>query len=159
MTTDNQWASNDTAGHGVERLLPDADHGSGCTPRCPGIECVPDLADGELQPAVQEGDTWIGEVTLREGLMWSDGEPITAEDVAFTWQNGRHRALRRLADYTTAPDIGPITAVEAVDDLTVRVTFNAQPGLAVWGHGTGITNADPAPALLGAGRRGGACRG
>jgi ABC-type transport system substrate-binding protein len=44
-------------------------------------------------------------------------------------------------DYTDyAPDNGPITAVEAVDDLTIKVTFNAQPGLAIWGPGTGITD-------------------
>ena len=25
-------------------------------------------------------------INLQEGLLWSDGEPVTAEDVAFTWQ-------------------------------------------------------------------------
>ena len=45
-----------------------------------------------------------------------------------------------------AADNGPITAVEAIDDLTVTVTFNAQPGLAIWGPGTGITNMPIQPA-------------
>jgi peptide/nickel transport system substrate-binding protein len=61
--------------------------------------------------------TW----TLKEGLLWQDGSPVTAADVVFTWQ------------YCTAEGTGcaqegkfeGITAVEAVDDLTVKVTFGA----------------------------------
>ena len=80
--------------------------------------------------------------------LWSDGEPLTAEDFAFTWQTVVDAGLQGgWLDYTDyAPDNGPITAVEAVDDLTVRVTFNAQPGLAIWGPGTGITNMPVQPA-------------
>lgn len=67
--------------------------------------------------------TW----TLREGLLWSDGSPVTAEDVVFTWQ------------YCTAEGTGcaqegkfeGITNVEAVDDRTVRITF-AQPTPFPW---------------------------
>ena len=56
---------------------------------------------------------------LLEGVTWSDGEPFTAADVVFTWQwvtnidNGA----------TSAAVYGTITGCEAVDDLTVRVTF------------------------------------
>lgn len=57
---------------------------------------------------------------LREGLLWSDGTPVTSDDVVFTWQ------------YCTHPDAGcasmqffqGVTNVEAVDDLTVRVEFS-----------------------------------
>jgi peptide/nickel transport system substrate-binding protein len=56
---------------------------------------------------------------LKEGLVWSDGSPVTAADAVFTWE------------YCTNPDTGcaqvqnwtDVTNVEAVDDLTVRVTF------------------------------------
>lgn len=56
---------------------------------------------------------------LKEGLVWSDGTPVTAEDVVFSWQ------------YCTDPATGcsqitnftDVTNVEAVDDLTVKVTF------------------------------------
>jgi peptide/nickel transport system substrate-binding protein len=67
--------------------------------------------------------TW----TLREGLLWSDGTPVTANDVVFTWQ------------YCTAEGTGcaqegkfqGITNVEAVDDRSVRITF-AQPTPFPW---------------------------
>jgi peptide/nickel transport system substrate-binding protein len=82
---------------------------------------VPFLA--EEIPTVQNGGvsedlttiTW----KLKPGLLWSDGTPVTAADVVFTWQ------------YCTAEGGGcaqgakfdGITTVEAVDDLTVKVTF------------------------------------
>lgn len=137
VTTDNQWNSIDTAGNtvwnsyflGPMLAVP-------YTIAMPGIELQPALADGELQPAVEEGDAWVGEFTFKEGLLWSDGEAITAEDFAFTWQTAVDLELQGpWQDYV---DTDIVTAVEAVDDLTVRVTFNAQPGLAVWGPGTGV---------------------
>ena len=36
------------------------------------------------------------------------------------------------------PDAVGLTAVEAVDDNTVKFVFNQQPGLAVWPHGIGV---------------------
>lgn len=137
VTTDNQWNSIDTAGNTVWNsyfLTPMT--ASPYTIAMPGIELQPSLADGELQPATQDGDVWIGEMTLRDGLLWSDGEAITAEDFAFTWQTAVDFELQGpWADYV---DTNIVTGVEAVDDLTIRVTFNAQPGLAQWGPGTGV---------------------
>ena len=137
VTTDNQWNSIDTAGNTVwNSYFLNPMLASPYVITMPGIELQPSLADGELQPAVEEGDVWVGEFTLQEGLLWSDGEAITAEDFVFTWQTAVDFELTaNWQDYTDA-DI--VTSVEAVDDLTVRVTFNAQPGLAVWGPGTGV---------------------
>lgn len=68
--------------------------------------------------------------TLRAGHKWSDGEPFTAEDVAF-WYN----------DLILNPDVyektpgrwlfgGEPVLVEAVDDVTVTFTFKAPtPGI------------------------------
>ena len=122
VTTDNQWAFNEaTEGTVWNGYFLSPTTAGMYTISYPGIEFVPDLADGELQPAVQDGDSWVGEITLRSGLMWSDGEPLTAEDVAFTWQTVTDIEPRRAGSTTpTAPDDGPITAVEAVDDTTVR---------------------------------------
>lgn len=143
VTTDNVWNYNDTEGSTVwnQYLLSPTSAGA-YTITYPGIEFAPSLAAGELEPTVAEGDSWVGTITLREGLLWSDGEPLTAEDFAFTWNTVQELALQGgWIDYTdAAPDNGSITAVEAVDDLTVQVTFNAEPGLALWGPGTGITN-------------------
>ena len=61
---------------------------------------------------------------LREGLLWSDGTPLTAHDVVFTWR------------YCTAPDglcsrlsqFAHVVSVEASDERTVSVTFAAPEG-------------------------------
>jgi ABC-type transport system substrate-binding protein len=135
VTTDNAWNYNDTAGGTVwNQYFLSPTTAAAYTIAMPGIDLQPALADGELQPATQEGDEWIGEFTLREGLLWSDGEPITADDVAFTWQTAVDFELLGGWEPYTSPQL--VTSVEAVDELTVRVTFNAQPGLANWGPGS-----------------------
>lgn len=53
--------------------------------------------------------------TLREDVTWSDGEPFTAQDVAFTWQ------LVIDGETNTAY---PFVAVEASDDTHVTVTYD-----------------------------------
>ncbi|MDQ0456171.1 peptide ABC transporter substrate-binding protein [Rhizobium paknamense] len=61
--------------------------------------------------------TW----SLKSGLTWSDGTPLTAEDVVFTWR------------YCTAPGGGcaekakfdGVKTVEAIDPLTVKITFDS----------------------------------
>lgn len=58
--------------------------------------------------------------TLKEGLVWSDGEPLTAEDYAWTYAQAtiEENAWPRLGSY--APFI---KSVEATDDLTIVVTL------------------------------------
>jgi ABC-type transport system substrate-binding protein len=137
VTTDNQWNSIDTLGNTVwNSYFLNPMLAGPYTIAMPGIELQPQLADGDLQPAVQEGDAWYGEITFRDGILWSDGEPFTAEDFVFTWNTAVDLAL--LGNWEDYVDSGIVTGVEAVDDLTVRVNFNAQPGLAIWGPGTGV---------------------
>jgi peptide/nickel transport system substrate-binding protein len=61
---------------------------------------------------------------LLEGVVWSDGEPFTSDDVVFTWQwimNPDNAAT----DVTTYE---PIDKIDAPDPLTVKITFK-QPSL------------------------------
>ena len=53
--------------------------------------------------------TW----TLKEGLLWSDGTPVTSADVVFTWEYCTHPegGCAQLAKFDG------VTSVEAVDDL------------------------------------------
>ncbi|HEY6609312.1 MAG TPA: ABC transporter substrate-binding protein [Candidatus Limnocylindria bacterium] len=135
VTTDNQWNSIDTAGNTVwNSYFLNPMLAAPYVVTMPGIEFVPDLADAELEPAVQDGDTWVGTFTLSEA-QWSDGEPITGADVAFTWQTAVDLGL--LGPWEDYVDADIVTSVEA-DGQTVTVTFNAQPGLAQWGPGTGV---------------------
>ena len=73
---------------------------------------------------------------LKEGITWSDGEPFTAADVAFTYDFIADPATGA----TSSEFYGEIASVEAVDDLTVKITFK-QPTAAplsafVGGSGT-----------------------
>ncbi|MBM9595348.1 peptide ABC transporter substrate-binding protein [Roseitranquillus sediminis] len=86
-------------------------------------EMVPWLA--EAIPSVDDGTvaedltsiTW----TLKEGLEWSDGTPVTAEDAVFTWEYCTHPE----GGCAQASYFDGVASVEAVDDRTIRVNFNA----------------------------------
>jgi peptide/nickel transport system substrate-binding protein len=60
--------------------------------------------------------TW----TLQDGVLWSDGSPLTADDVVFTYEYCTDEATGCQA----AGNFADIVSVEAVDDLTVTVTFD-----------------------------------
>lgn len=87
----------------------------------PDGEMVPKLA-ADI-PTVENGGvsedlttiTW----TLKEGVKWSDGSDFTAADVAFTYEYCIHPETGCV--YTE--QFEGVTSVEAVDDLTVVITF------------------------------------
>jgi peptide/nickel transport system substrate-binding protein len=56
---------------------------------------------------------------LRPDAQWSDGTPITARDVVFTWSVQTDAEVGWYASYTKET----ITSVEAMDDHTVRFRF------------------------------------
>ena len=76
---------------------------------------IPTVANGGVSEDLTT-ITW----KLKEGLLWSDGTPFTSADVKFT------------ADYCMNPEGGcaqlakfeGVSSVEAIDDLTVKVTFS-----------------------------------
>ena len=75
---------------------------------------IPTVEDGSVT-ADGKSVTW----QLQPDVQWADGEPLTAEDVAFTF------------DFVSNPQVGAATAqyyeavesVEAIDELTVKITF------------------------------------
>ena len=77
---------------------------------------IPTLANGGLA-----GDLMSITWTLREGLKWSDGSDVTAEDAVFTWGYCTDEASGCVAHSAFAD----VASVEAVDALTVRITFDA----------------------------------
>jgi peptide/nickel transport system substrate-binding protein len=83
-----------------------------------------DPQTGELTPWLAESGEWSDDttydVTLREGLTWSDGEPLTAADVKFTYDLGQeYPALWFSPEWT----VGGLDSVTAVDDTHVQFTF------------------------------------
>jgi peptide/nickel transport system substrate-binding protein len=57
--------------------------------------------------------------TLRDGLKWSDGTPITARDYQFTYQ----RMIDPAIDHPYRPIFAIVTSVDAPDDQTLTWTF------------------------------------
>ncbi|MEZ5290761.1 MAG: ABC transporter substrate-binding protein [Vicinamibacterales bacterium] len=84
--------------------------------------------------ATQELEPWLAErwtsspdglvytLVLREGLRWSDGEPFTAEDVAFTFAAIADPAVKSVLAGNLLIDDQPLT-VATPDSRTVVVTF------------------------------------
>lgn len=76
----------------------------------------------EFEPWLAESGEWVSdsvyEVTLRDNLVWSDGEALDAADVVFTIELGLQPEVPWSNVWTW------LDSAEAVDDLTVRYTFS-----------------------------------
>jgi peptide/nickel transport system substrate-binding protein len=78
---------------------------------------------GELVPWLAESGEWTDpntyELVLREGLTWSDGEALTADDVKFTFEVGQQ--------YASAIGFGRVwnylDSITAVDDTHLTFAF------------------------------------
>lgn len=57
---------------------------------------------------------------LREGVVWHDGEPFTADDVVFTWEYASDEATAAV----TAGVFASVSSVVADDDYTVTITYS-----------------------------------
>lgn len=141
ITTDNWWASLDTESSSQNQAFLTNGKLSLFTLTSPGFVHVPSLAATEtpVEP-VQEGDVWVVEQPIRDDVIWSDGEPITANDLVFYFDTVREFALGSNHASNFPPTVLSITAP---DDHTVRVEFSEKPGLAVWNNGVGFASFVP----------------
>ncbi len=73
----------------------------------------PELAESWEVSA--DGTKWT--FKIRQGVKWHDGRPLTARDVAFTFNYIVKNDLQTISIYT-----GGITGAEALDDTTVVIT-------------------------------------
>ncbi|WP_328478171.1 ABC transporter substrate-binding protein [Actinoplanes sp. NBC_00393] len=78
-------------------------------------------SEAEPAPMLATGHSWSPDgkqltITTREGVKWSDGQPFTAKDVAFTFD------LINKTKSINATGL-KLTSVEAKDDKTVVLTF------------------------------------
>lgn len=80
------------------------------------IKEIPSLENGLLAE-----DLTSVTYNLLEGVLWNDGEPFTAEDVAFTveWANNPDNPVTQAAVYNR------IIETEVIDELTVKLTFDS----------------------------------
>ena len=79
------------------------------------VEEIPTLENGGVSEDLTS-ITW----KLKEGILWSDGTPLTAADVVFS------------GEYCLNPEMGcnalsafaDVESIEALDDMTVKITFS-----------------------------------
>ncbi|MGI9373735.1 MAG: peptide ABC transporter substrate-binding protein [Hyphomicrobiales bacterium] len=78
-------------------------------------ESVPTLENGGVSKDLKS-ITW----KLKSGLKWSNGEPVTSDDVVFSWKycTAEGGGCAQSEKYTD------VANVEKVDDLTVKVMFS-----------------------------------
>ncbi len=95
---------------------------------------APDAAEELVEGVENEDGTVTYTYTLRDGLVWSDGQPVTAGDFAFAWQRAASQELA--ADYgymfevvdgyddvwADEPAEDAALNVKAIDDKTLEVT-------------------------------------
>jgi peptide/nickel transport system substrate-binding protein len=87
---------------------------------------------------------------LRQGMKWSDGQPYTADDIIFWWQDV---ALNEELETEGPPTIMTVPVggtnepgtVEKIDDLTVRFSFPAPHGLFLIGWPTAAVSTSGLP--------------
>ena len=75
---------------------------------------IPTIENGGFSPDLKSV-TW----QFKEGLKWSDGSEVTAQDAVFTWRYciDEHTGCTRRGAFAD------VESVEALDNLTVRITF------------------------------------
>ena len=136
ITTDNWWASMDTLVTTYNFAFLGNAKTSMFRLTNPGFVYVPGIAaTAEAVSAVEEGDVWTVTQPIREDMFWSDGVPVTANDLAFYFSTVREFSL---GGNSAANFLPPVLNVEAPDDFTVKITFESEPGLATWQNGVGF---------------------
>lgn len=86
---------------------------------------VTDAYSGEPVPYLAKSVTLSDDkmtytVTLRKGLKWSDGQPLTAKDVVFTWNEIVKSGLGNASHRDVVLVDGKFPEVKALDDLTIQ---------------------------------------
>ncbi len=80
---------------------------------------IPTLDNGRVT-TLENGNTQVT-ISLREGLLWSDGEAITVDDCLF-WHEILMDPTKGTIQRTSYPEV--VESLEKVDDLTMVVTYN-----------------------------------
>jgi len=90
---------------------------------------VPWVAAEMPPPLTEENGKWVTTIKMREDVTWSDGTPLTAEDVAFT-ENAILKFAMPGGNFLDWADGSFLESVEAVDPYNVKFIYHTKPGLA-----------------------------
>ena len=133
-TTTNVWALFDESGANYWNDATQA----GYWPRLyhlapPSLDFKPATAKAELSPIVCDAATCTATVSLQPDLTWTNGSPLTAQDVAFTANTALSFQLGLNWRQAYNPDV--LDHVEALDESTVKFYFKGTPTVADWQYG------------------------
>lgn len=88
---------------------------------------VPDAAEELPEGVANDDGTYTYTYTLKEGMKWSDGKPVTAKDFEFAWKRAASTGLA--ADYCYMYEIvkgyPDNLSVTALDDRTLEVVLTS----------------------------------
>jgi ABC-type transport system substrate-binding protein len=140
VTTLNPWAAEDTANSRWTTYVLEQTRASLFTPVLDESSVEPLLATGDITEPVERADgSWEVEVAVTGA--WSDGTPVTAGDLEFTFDTVRRLGLGGQWSRTWFPE--QVTAITAEEE-GVRILFATRPGLEVWPFGPGTAPILPA---------------
>ena len=101
------------------------------------FDWVPSLAADFPSPLREEvvgGRTlWSTEIELKQGVEWSDGTDVPADDFVFTAHVARD--LQLTGNWPSIVDPEFFDHAEALDPYTLKIYFTKRPGLARWQFG------------------------
>jgi peptide/nickel transport system substrate-binding protein len=98
---------------------------------------APKISDQGILPNIAASfevsdDNKVFTFTLRKGMKWSDGEPVTTEDVRFAWEdirlNDKLYPVFPQRFRTGFSPLGNPGTLEILDDYTFKVTFDGPYG-------------------------------
>ena len=98
---------------------------------------IPSLAKEIVDPVDNGDGTWSFTIPMVEDAKWSDGEPVTAEDVCFTHNTCKDLQLTQNWPNSCKP-MGVEVDCEVVDEYTVKYTFHEKPSLGTWQAGVAM---------------------
>ncbi|HEY5119589.1 MAG TPA: ABC transporter substrate-binding protein [Anaerolineales bacterium] len=80
-------------------------------------------------PLIPEGEKWSQTIPLKKGITWSDGQPFTAKDAAFTINTVLKFGLFS-GNWQAWVDYNYVDSAVVTDDYTLKIVYHAKPGIA-----------------------------
>lgn len=96
---------------------------------------IADLAASEPVKPTWDEDGWRVRVELRDDLSWSDGEPVTAADIVYTFETVRRLGLGGGWASAYPPQVESMVAESGTE---LRIELSERPGLRVWPYAIGL---------------------
>ena len=136
----NVWGYNGATGSAWDFYLFNDSYPSLYTYSVQRFDWVPYLAADFPTPLQEEktgGSTyWTTTVKFKKGFLWSDGQPVTSEDLAFTVGVAKEFKLPSSWVDFYANDV--LYGVDNPEPDTAKLLFTKKPGLAQWQFGAGF---------------------